>query len=59
MNCDTVRITRRTVLLALVISMLTVGIASAAKDESNQNGGGGRLEGTWDMSPFATVKRVR
>lgn len=48
MNSNIVRITRRAVWLALVISMLTAGFASG-QNESNQTGSGGRLEGTWDV----------
>lgn len=47
MNCN-MKIVRGVSLMILVISTLTLGLASAHTSSTSQNGGG-RLEGTWDV----------
>lgn len=48
MKSNVVKIVGGMVLAVLVISTLTLGLVSAQDDSKSQNGGGGRLEGTWD-----------
>ncbi len=49
MKRHSVKMIGGTVLMFLVISTLTLGLASAQDDSKSQNGGGGRLKGTWDV----------
>ena len=48
MKSNVVKIVGGMVLAVLVISTLTLGLVSAQDETKSQNGGGGRLEGTWD-----------
>ena len=55
MKNNTVRTIGGMVLAVLVVSMLTLGSVSAQDDSKRQKGGGGgRLEGTWDVQVTIT-----